>query len=65
MPSGGAPTEAEIARRIAETLNCDCLISDDSLNPYTWVRIDAAGHRSVVDVEPDAFDRNELHIIRP
>ena len=58
-PAGAFPTELEAARALARTLGCRCLITDDAINPFTWVLVDSSGVHPVT-VEPDALDRNEL-----
>ena len=57
-------TEVEVARRLAGALDCRCIISDDSLNPFTSVMIEPGGLMYRVAVEPDALDRNELRVTR-
>jgi hypothetical protein len=34
----------EIAKRLSTKLKCQCLISDDQINPYTMLRIDREGN---------------------
>jgi hypothetical protein len=56
--------EHEVASRIARFLPADCLISDDSLNPFSWTLVSADGKVQQVFVDTDALDRDELRINR-
>jgi hypothetical protein len=57
-------TEAMVARMLVEALDCRCIISDDSMNPFTWLMMEPGGLMYRVAVEPDALDRNELRVTR-
>ncbi|HWE97358.1 MAG TPA: hypothetical protein VG269_25595 [Tepidisphaeraceae bacterium] len=48
--------EDDIARAAARCLHCDCLISDDSPNPYSWQIISPDGTARHVFVDVNAFD---------
>ncbi|WP_034341755.1 hypothetical protein [Deinococcus misasensis] len=55
--------EAEFARHLARELNCACLITDDDVNPYTMLYIDASQrYRVALDVK--RLDDHEMVIAR-
>ncbi len=57
-------TELDVARWLVDELDCRCIVSDDSLNPFTWLMVEPGGLMFRVAVEPDALDRNELRVTR-
>jgi hypothetical protein len=57
------PPELEVAKAITMRLSCKCLISDGSVNPYTWLLVDEACEVCSVSVDADVFgNRGEFYI---
>lgn len=54
------PDPKSLAKALANILGCECLISDDSVNPFTWVLVSRDGAMTSVAVDPDALDSDEL-----
>ena len=52
--------EAEIARRASAHFKAECLISDESENPYAWQLVDQAGRIEAVSIDPDAFAKDQF-----
>ena len=48
-----------LARRLSAELACDCLISDDDINPYTMLRVRPTGEIDAVTLEADALDQDQ------
>lgn len=45
--------------KFCESLSCKVLISDDSVNPYTMIRVEGGGNIYNVTVDPDKYDTAE------
>jgi hypothetical protein len=60
LPSGlpRIPTAARLCR----LLGCRCLVSDGSVNPFTFLLVDAGGECRRVAVDVDRMDRDEYVI---
>lgn len=55
--------ESEFARHLARELGCACLITDDDVNPYTMLYIDAS-QRYQVALDVERLDDHEMVIAR-
>ncbi|HDN25832.1 MAG TPA: hypothetical protein ENG03_01795 [Thioploca sp.] len=56
----GIDSPIEIAKRLSTKLECQCLISDDEINPYTMLRVDIEAHvqqvaLSVASLQEDKY----------
>jgi hypothetical protein len=49
---------------LARLLNCSCLISDASPDPFAWLQVNPSGQVAAVSVDPEGLDRNELCLTR-
>jgi hypothetical protein len=52
-----------IARKFCSILSCQCLISDDSVNPYSMFLVKESKDIQLVYLEPEQLDENEEYII--
>lgn len=50
------PDPIEVMTRFARETKTDCLLSDDSPNPYTMIRVLPSGTIQPVSIEIDEFD---------
>lgn len=58
------PSELDLATKLVERLNCQCLISDDSPNPYSWILVSPGIMPRTVFVDVDGFgEHDQLTII--
>jgi hypothetical protein len=57
-------SEAEIVGNICRALDCDCLISDESVNPYVMLRVNRLGEVQAVSLDVDMLDNFNLFIIK-
>lgn len=55
-------SEEVVAARIARYLDCQCLVSDNSPNPFSWKLLSPEGRAATVTVDPTALDRDELRL---
>ncbi|MFZ5987729.1 MAG: hypothetical protein ACOYWZ_11470 [Bacillota bacterium] len=46
-----------------ETLNCEAIIGDDTINPYSWILIKSRNDYSPIYVDIEAFDCREPYSI--
>ena len=60
----GAPAE-RLARvkHLCELLHCTALMSDESLDPYSWLRVGASGAVESVTLDADRLDREEFAVV--
>jgi len=54
--------ELTVAMAVTNQIGADCLISDDSPNPYSWLLVTVGGHSRAVTVRQDTLDRDELDL---
>jgi hypothetical protein len=54
----------ETVKRLCVILRCDCLISDDTLNPYAMVLVDRQGESVLILLDPDRLDEQNEYVIR-
>jgi hypothetical protein len=47
-------------QRLSQLLGCSVLLSDDSLNPFSWLRIAPSGVVDAVALDPDRLDSDEF-----
>ena len=47
---------AEFIEFLCKTCKCRCLMSDDSLNPYSWILLDGTNRRRGVFLDVDRMD---------
>jgi hypothetical protein len=52
-----------IAQQLSRNLACQCLMSDDDINPYSWLLVDAGNVQKVM-LDADALDDNDEFIIK-
>jgi hypothetical protein len=52
------------ATRLCRLLRCRCLLDDGSVNPYTFLQVDASGACLPVAVDADRWGRNEYVVAR-
>ncbi|NES18239.1 MAG: hypothetical protein F6K41_04740 [Symploca sp. SIO3E6] len=45
-------------------LRCKCLISDESVNPYSWLLIQGTTDCQIVYLDPDKLDENEEYVVK-
>jgi hypothetical protein len=51
--------------RLCAELDCSCLISDDSEDPYTMLLIDGLGLQRRVSIDPDRYRLDEAYVLVP
>ena len=56
-------TEIVFAQKFCELLNCKCLISDDSIDPFTYILITGYSKSKSVEVDPELENFDEYKII--
>jgi hypothetical protein len=49
--------------RLSEALQCACLISDDSFDPASWLRVLPSGQVEQVMLDPDLLDEDAYVVI--
>jgi len=49
--------------QFCELLNCQCLVPDESVNPYQWLLVQSSENWKLVYLNPKALDENEEYII--
>jgi hypothetical protein len=52
----------DLVRRFCATAECDCLLSDDDVNPHTMILVRRTGQVCPVVLDGDALDRDKLVI---
>lgn len=57
-------TEEELACRVAHVLECDVLVSDDDLNPLSWLLMDANCQPTRVTLDAAALEQHELKVAK-
>lgn len=50
--------------QFCELLNCQCLVSDESVNPYQWRLVQSSETWKLVYLNPKKLDENEEYIIQ-
>jgi hypothetical protein len=50
--------------QFCELLNCQCLVSDESVNPYQWRLVQSSETWKLVYLDPKKLDENEEYIIQ-
>jgi hypothetical protein len=50
--------------QFCELLNCQCLVSDESVNPYQWRLVQSSENWKLVYLDPKKLDDNEEYIIQ-
>lgn len=50
--------------QFCELLNCQCLVSDESVNPYQWRLVQSSETWKLVYLDPKLLDENEEYIIQ-
>lgn len=55
----GQPSEEQLAIYCARTFDCRCLISDEGVNPYTWLLVTPDGLITSVRVDADELDDHD------
>lgn len=50
--------------QFCELLNCQCLVSDESVNPYQWRLVQSSETWKLVYLDPTLLDENEEYIIQ-
>ncbi|MEG4631106.1 hypothetical protein QUB56_16110 [Microcoleus sp. AR_TQ3_B6] len=50
--------------QFCELLNCQCLVSDESVNPYQWRLVQSSETWKLVYLDPRLLDENEEYIIQ-
>jgi hypothetical protein len=50
--------------QFCELLNCQCLVSDESVNPYQWRLVQSSENWKLVYLNPKKLDENEEYIIQ-
>ncbi len=55
-PPSVALTHQDLAKDLARRFDMRCLISDDEINPYSWILVDPAGDTTGVFVEAPCLD---------
>ena len=50
--------------QFCELLNCQCLVSDESVNPYQWRLVQSSENWKLVYLNPKLLDENEEYIIQ-
>lgn len=56
--------EQQVIKQLCVLLNCSCLISDNSNNPYSWLLAQATGSTQHVSLDPVMLDDEEAYIIK-
>ena len=54
-----------LAAQLCNKMHCFCLISDQTVNPYSWIKINRDGSRCTVLLEGDALDDHDEFILMP
>ncbi len=59
------PPAARLASvvRLCQLLDCTALLPDDSLNPFSWLRVRPSGAVDAVTLDPDRLDRDEFVVV--
>lgn len=52
-----------LAQKLSQVLDSNCLISDDSPNPYSWILVTPTGLVQPVGLDPVKWDREECELI--
>ena len=55
--------DREIIGQLSDKLDCKCLISDDSINPFTFILVTGVSKYYAVSIEPDGLDIGEYNIV--
>jgi hypothetical protein len=55
--------EFSVVVQLARFWGCLCLVSDDSINPYRWIVVDAQGRRSPVALDVEELDVRERFVL--
>jgi hypothetical protein len=50
--------------QFCQLLNCQCLVSDESVNPYQWRLVQSSETWKLVYLDPKLLDENEEYIIQ-
>lgn len=50
--------------QFCELLNCQCLVPDESVNPYQWRLVQSSEDWKIVYLDPKILDENEEYIIQ-
>jgi hypothetical protein len=50
--------------QFCELLNCQCLVPDESVNPYQWRLVQSSENWKLVYLNPKVIDENEEYIIQ-
>ena len=59
---GDAGQSFALLLRICRSLAADCLISDDSSDPYAMLRMRATGDVEFVEIDPDLLDDSDAFV---
>lgn len=63
-PNLAARDRAATVGRLCEALGAACLVSDDSVNPFTMLLVRSATDRQLVGLDPDRLDADEYVVAR-
>lgn len=55
--------EEELARFVCEKFSLCCLVTDDTINPYAWLKIDENKIYTTVMVSAQALDQQGIFIV--
>lgn len=55
----------ETARRLCSILQCDCLISGNTINPYSMVLVTSQGEAGAVALDAERLDSSNEYVILP
>ncbi|MDB5469814.1 MAG: hypothetical protein JWR84_1374 [Caulobacter sp.] len=58
VKGGGAVDASGLSQRLACELGCECLIADDTANPYRWILVSPGLPDQVVFVDADALNED-------
>ena len=50
--------------QFCELLNCQCLVADESVNPYQWRLVQSSENWKLVYLNPKKLDENEEYIVQ-